>query len=660
MNALEEELRAKRLAESAAQTPAQEPTEKAHSEAQPVGQLAPSVPQGFDAVSYTMANPDVKTSGLNPYEHYVQQGQHQDRLLSPELPGASLQAVQTDLNSTVSQQEDVQQLSAPKAVKTPQLQNTGGVYAQGSDATTAATPTQVLAKTIQQITEAGSLAPTAAAQGTASQNTQASVEATTLSGNVEAATVNVTPEATVEAVVGTMSPEDLAGFAEVAGLHTARVNDAKRQLKKAGLTEEEITAIGSDPDLLEARLGSFTEEQLGMIGGLQVEALVSTQMESLLAGIENGEIPLWARPAVSAVEQMLARRGLTASTVGRDSLYNAIIQSALPLASQNAQAIQSSVQQRRDQIQQGTMLEAQLKQQSILQNAQNSFNLNLTNLNNEQQARVANAQFFQTVALTEASHRQQAAVQNAVNLTQLDIATVDQNTRIAIQNAESFLQMDMANLSARQQSIIIDAQYEQQRMLSNAAAQNAMKQFNASSENQVNMFMTELSSNIQQFNASQINAMRQFNASEANRAAAISSTNAMQAEQFGAQLRTQIEQFNSQQQMMTEQWNASNAQAIEQSNIQWRRQANTIDTAAQNAINQQNVQNAFTLTSQSQAAMWQELRDAATFTYQTGENRQDREAQLYAVALGNESAAARNYEQTTHLMNLAKTFFVGY
>ena len=34
----------------------------------------------------------------------------------------------------------------------------------------------------------------------------------------------------------------------------------------------------------------------------------------------------------AAVEQMLAQRGMSASTVGRDALINTIIQSAVPLA----------------------------------------------------------------------------------------------------------------------------------------------------------------------------------------------------------------------------------------------------------------------------------------------------------------------------------------
>ena len=43
----------------------------------------------------------------------------------------------------------------------------------------------------------------------------------------------------------------------------------------------------------------FSEEQRGIIEGLPEEALVSTQLNSLLEGIEDGEIPTWARPAVA-------------------------------------------------------------------------------------------------------------------------------------------------------------------------------------------------------------------------------------------------------------------------------------------------------------------------------------------------------------------------
>ena len=66
-----------------------------------------------------------------------------------------------------------------------------------------------------------------------------------------------------------------------------------------------------------------SQESLGAVAALPKEALVSTQMENLVAGMEEGKPPSWARPAVAAVEQMMAQRGLSASSVGRDALFNA-------------------------------------------------------------------------------------------------------------------------------------------------------------------------------------------------------------------------------------------------------------------------------------------------------------------------------------------------
>ena len=136
--------------------------------------------------------------------------------------------------------------------------------------------------------------------------------------------------------------------AQAAGTTLSRVTRAKKQLRNAGISEQAITALGNDPEALEDRLMDLTEKERGVIGDLPEEALVSNQLDSLLKGMENGEIPTWAGPAVSAVEQMLAQRGLSASTVGRDNLFNAIIQSAVPLAQANAQAIQANVAQTRE------------------------------------------------------------------------------------------------------------------------------------------------------------------------------------------------------------------------------------------------------------------------------------------------------------------------
>ena len=52
---------------------------------------------------------------------------------------------------------------------------------------------------------------------------------------------------------------------------------------------------------------------------------------------------------------MMAQRGLSASTVGRDALFNAIIQSALPMAQSNAQALQQRAQQNLSNEQQANL-----------------------------------------------------------------------------------------------------------------------------------------------------------------------------------------------------------------------------------------------------------------------------------------------------------------
>jgi len=448
-------------------------------------------------------------------------------------------------------------------------------------------------------------------------------------------------KALTDRVVGVLSDGAMASEQAVKGLNLPKVLRAKKQLRNAGLTEEQITEIGNDPEALEDKLMEFTEEERGIIGGLPEEALVSTQMDQLLTGLDNGEVPTWARPAVSAVNQMMASRGLDVSTVGRDALFNAIIQSAMPLAQSNAQAIQQSVSQQRGIEAQAELQNAQMRQQTALTNASNVFNMNMAQFNADQQTALSNSKFLQTVTLTNASNDQQAVIQEAASMAQLDLATLDSKTKLAAQNAQSFLAMDMQNLSNRQQGEVLNAQMEQQRLLSNQAAVNAALKFNATSEMQTDQFMANLAQQTRQFNSTQLNAMAQFNTQQQNAAEARRVQNEIGIAQADAQMKVQIDQFNSQQDFARNQWNAQNAQAVEQADMKWRRQLNTANTAAINAVNQQNAQNAFNLSSQAQAFMWQELRDQADYAFRSADNYEQRKSAMYIAMLGNESG---NYE----------------
>jgi len=474
------------------------------------------------------------------------------------------------------------------------------------------------------------------AQGTLSDDAIAEAAGVDRVAPTQGATVNVQEGAVAERVVGTLSPEAKATAAKNAGTDLARVTRAKKQLRNAGLQEDAITELGNDPEALEDKLTQFTEQERGIIAGLPEEALVSNQIDSLLSGMEEGEIPTWAKPAVASVEAMLARRGLSASSVGRDNLFNAIIQSAIPLAQSNAQAIQQSVSQQKSIEAQVAEANAQREQQVVLNNAQSVFQLDMAQFSADQQTSLANSKFLQTVSLTEATADQQSILQNATLMSQANLAEASLNQQAQIQNAKNFLAMDMANLNAEQQSNVLRAQQTQQRLLSNQAATNAAAQFNAASENQTNQFMASLNAQTDQYNTSQMNAMEQFNATQTNAAAARDAQRAADVEKFNTQLATQIDQFNSNQDFARNQWNAQNQAVVEQSNTQWRRQINTANTAMQNQINAQNAQNAFAMTQTAQSFLWQELRDQADYDFRSSENEKNRISQLVNTALASD------------------------
>jgi len=464
-------------------------------------------------------------------------------------------------------------------------------------------------------------------------------------------------------VIGVLSDgATIENFQKVAGTDLPRVLRAKRQLRKAGLSEEDINIFANDPDALEDKLMEYTEVERGMIAGLPEEALVNVQLDALLSGMDSGEIPAFARPAVSAVNQMMAARGLDVSTVGRDQLFNAIISAALPIAQSNAQAIKESVTQQRGIEAQVEIQNAQMAQQSSLNAADKIYNLNMAQFSADQNKAIADSKFLQTVTMTKASNVQQTIMQDAVAMAQLDLATLDANTKLRAQNAQTFLQMDLTNLSNEQQAKVLNAQQAQQRLLSNQAADNAAAQFNSASQNQTNQFMANLAAQTDQFNVAQGNAMSQFNTTQTNAAEARRTAREADLSKFNAQLVTQTDQFNAQQDFARTQWNSQNAAAVEQSNTQWRRSVNLADTAAQNAVNYQNAQNAFQLSTQSMSFMWQELRDQADFDFRAAENEENRKAQIIATAIANEGDPGKTYGTylTSLISSLSNSFTAGY
>ena len=531
-----------------------------------------------------------------------------------------------------------------------------------------ATPDQVVAPTVaptQTITPA-----TTTAAGITAATGDVSEAAQVGDVNIERITpiegVDVTPVAgaITERVVAKMSPEAVAQAAEISGVDVRRVTRAKEELRTAGIDALTIAQLGNDPKALEAKLMDLTDEQRGLVQGLPQDALVSNQMDALLKGVEEGSIPTWAKPAVASVDQILASRGLEASTVGRDALLNVIIQNALPIAQQNAQAIQASIAQERGIEAQIAVEQAKLNQQTALQNAQNVFQLDLAQFSGDQQTALANSKFLQTVSIANATNDQQAVIQNAAILSQTNLAqaTIDQQRQI--NNAKAFLSMDLANLNNEQQANVLRSQQEQQVLLSNQAAENAAQQFNATSENQRNQFMATLAVDVEKFNTNQMNLARQFNVTQRNAAEARNVQREVDIAKFNTTTQNQIEQFNAAIESNRLEFNAKNEMAIAQSNAQWRRQINTADTAAANAATEIAAKQNFDLTAQAQANLWQDMRDQAGYLYDRTLQDQNIAAKLTAEFLAGQytdnKALSNSFKVMSEMISELTSFTVKY
>ena len=230
----------------------------------------------------------------------------------------------------------------------------------------------------------------------------------------------------------------------------ARTAAAEDMMAVVADVKPEVTAaIAEDPAKYLKQIDENPDPQtVAAIAALPVEALVSTQMESLLAGMEEGKTPAWARPAVAAMEAKMAQRGLSTSTVGRDALFNAIIQSALPIAQSNATALQARAQQNLSNEQQANLSTAQNTMQVRMQNLANRQTHASQTASMAQQIKVQQGTFEQQAVMTTAQQQQETSLTNAQLAQQRAQQESSQRQQTAIANLSTGAQADLANLQA--------------------------------------------------------------------------------------------------------------------------------------------------------------------------------------------------------------------
>ena len=246
--------------------------------------------------------------------------------------------------------------------------------------------------------------------------------------------------------------------------------------------------------------GDYMQDVQGTVGTssvatAQTEELdergtVKFQMTNLLSALEEGgEMPAWASPAVRKVGAIMQARGLGASSMASAAITQAVMESGVVIAQQDANK-------------------------------------------------------YATIQLQNLNNQQQTALSNAATYASMDRANLSARLQGAVTNAQALLSVDTKNLDARQQSNTISYNALTQKLFKDAAEDNARKQFNAKNELQVDEFFAELEAQVETANKNRVSAMNQFNAGEANAQNQFNATVADARDKFNANMQFAVDQSN--------------------------------------------------------------------------------------------------------------------
>lgn len=216
---------------------------------------------------------------------------------------------------------------------------------------------------------------------------------------------------------------------------------------------------------------------------------VQGQLNQLYSQTENGQTPLWAKGAVNRAEDILAARGLGASSIGAQAITAAIQGSALNIAAQDASTYFGMDMKNLDNRQQMAMENLKNRQQGLL---------------SDQAATNAAAQF--NAASTSQTQQFMASLvaninnQNADRTQAISIFNATQANSIATANAQAGFQAQVFNQQQIQAINQFNANLQHQRETFNSQNQFAIEQSNVLWRRSVNTA-----------NNAAVNAANQFN-----------------------------------------------------------------------------------------------------------------------------------------------------
>ena len=457
--------------------------------------------------------------------------------------------------------------------------------------------------------------------------------------NVEAKTGVVSSDSKVAAATGTVSKTGTGDIEQITDISQVET-PTKRVIEDA----EKIS--GSAVDLVEV---DKHLEITAASANPSKKATVKGQLDDLMDDFDGGATPAWAAGAMRAATAAMAARGLGASSMAGQAIIQATMESALPIAQQDASTAATFQIQNLSNKQQVVMFAAEQRVkfmemdfnqefQTRVANAAKVSDIANMNFTSEQQIALENARLTQTANLANMSAINGKVMADAAALSNMDLANLSNQQQAVVENAKAFLQTDLTNLANEQQIEVFKAQAVQQSILSDTAATNAASQFNASSKNQVDQFMSTMKAQVSQFNTTQTNAINQFNAGEENA----------------------IEKFNSELTNQRDQFNATNSLVIAQANAKWRQDISTMDTAAQNDANKLDAAAANGLTEKAIDDIWQRERDAMAWAVATSESASERAMSILLADKSVDSAREKlAYQEASNKSAFYNTLLFG-
>lgn len=281
--------------------------------------------------------------------------------------------------------------------------------------------------------------------------------------------------------------------------------------------EVDMTGVQAGPSA--GAIGTAATQQLDQ------QATTQYQLSQLMNSIQQGQpLPPWASPAVRKITGVMQARGLGASSMAAAAMTQAVLESGVVIASQDANK-------------------------------------------------------YATIQLQNLKNEQQMALSNAATYAAMDKANLSARLQAAVTNAQSLLATETKNLDAQQQANTLSFNSLTQAAFKDSAEENARNQMNAKNELQVEQFFAELGSQVETANANRVAAMEQFNVSEANAMTQFNSTMNDAREKFNANMQYAIDQSNVQ---WRRQLNTANTAAQNDAN---RQNVQNAFNASQNALN---------------------------------------------------------------------------